>query len=83
MNPYYHYALADSAIKPATTMALGEIQQAISLKRDDHRFYFLEGLVHYRQGDVARARSSLATPSASAWKTPTRSVTQINWLYWA
>ena len=30
------------------------------MKRDDHRFYFLEGLVHYRQGDVDGARSSLA-----------------------
>ena len=61
MNPYYHYALADSAYKAGNyDAALGEIEQAISLKRDDHRFYFLEGLVHYRQGDVARARSSLA-----------------------
>jgi Flp pilus assembly protein TadD len=62
MNPYYHYALADSAYKAGNyDAALGEIEQAISLKRDDHRFYFLQGLVHYRQGDVARARSSLAT----------------------
>jgi len=61
MNPYYHYALADSAYKAGNyETALGEIEKAISLKRDDHRFYFLEGLVHYRQGDVAGARSALA-----------------------
>lgn len=61
INPYYHYALADSAYKSGDySLALGEIEKAISLKRDDHRFYFLEGLVHYRQGDVDGARSSLA-----------------------
>jgi len=62
MNPYYHYALADSAYKAGNyDTALDEIGRAISLKGDDHRFYFLQGLVQYRQGDVARARSSLAT----------------------
>ena len=61
INPYYHYALADSAYKSGDySLALGEIEKAIALKRDDHRFYFLEGLVHYRQGDFAGARSSLA-----------------------
>ena len=51
----------DSAYKSGDySLALGEIEKAIALKRDDHRFYFLEGLVHYRQGDIAGARSSLA-----------------------
>ena len=60
-NPYHHYALAQSAYRDANyDDALSEIRSAISLKRDDHRFYFLEGLIHYRRGDVSDARSSIA-----------------------
>jgi Flp pilus assembly protein TadD len=62
LNPYYHYALAEGAYRDGDyASALSEIKSAISRKRDDHRFYFLEGLIHYRRGDVADARSSIAT----------------------
>jgi Flp pilus assembly protein TadD len=62
LNPYYHYALAEGAYRDGDyANALSEIKNAISRKRDDHRFYFLEGLIHYRRGDVADARSSIAT----------------------
>ena len=62
LNPYYHYALAEGAYRDGDyANALSEIKSAISRKRDDHRFYFLEGLIHYRPGDVADARSSIAT----------------------
>jgi Flp pilus assembly protein TadD len=62
LNPYYHYALAEGAYRDGNyEIALSEIKSAISRKRDDHRFYFLEGLIHYRRGDVIDARSSIAT----------------------
>jgi Flp pilus assembly protein TadD len=62
LNPYYHYALAEGAYRDGEyATALSEIKSAISRKRDDHRFYFLEGLIHYRRGDVADARSAIAT----------------------
>ncbi len=61
-NPYYHYELAETAYRDGDyDRALSEIKHAISLKRDDHRLYFLEGLIHYRLGDVADARSAIAT----------------------
>jgi Flp pilus assembly protein TadD len=61
-NPYYHFGLAQSAYGNGNdVLALDEVRKAIALKRDDHRFYFLEGLIHYRQGDVVDARASIAT----------------------
>jgi len=61
INPYYHYGLAESAYQAADyPTALAEIRRAIELKADDHRFFFLEGLVHYRMGNIGDARSSLA-----------------------
>lgn len=62
MNPYYHFALAERAYRSADYEgALDEVKQAIALKRDDHRFYFLQGLAHFRSGDIAGARTSIAT----------------------
>jgi Flp pilus assembly protein TadD len=61
LNPYYHYALAENAYRVGDDAgALAEIKKAIALKNDDHRLYFLEGLIHYRRGDVSDARSSIA-----------------------
>ena len=61
INPYHHYALAQQAYAAADyPTALAEIGAAIRLKRDDHRFYFLEGLVHYHMGNMADARSALS-----------------------
>jgi len=61
INPYYHYGLAESAYRAADyATALAEIKRAIEIKSDDHRFFFLEGLVHYRLGNLADARSSMS-----------------------
>jgi Flp pilus assembly protein TadD len=61
INPYYHYGLAESAYQATDyPTALAEIKRAIELKSDDHRFFFLESLVHYRMGNIGDARSSLA-----------------------
>jgi len=60
INPYYHYGLAERAYETADfDTALSEIKRAISLKADDHRFFFLEGLVQYKLGNIGGARSSL------------------------
>ena len=69
LNPYYHYALAEGAYRDGDyANALSEIKSAISRKRDDHRFYFLEGLIHYVQAFCHRGigdiifRESLGLP---------------------
>jgi Flp pilus assembly protein TadD len=61
INPYYHYALAERAYESTDyRVALDEIKRAIALKADDHRFFFLEGLVQYKLGNIGDARSSLS-----------------------
>jgi tetratricopeptide (TPR) repeat protein len=64
-NPYYYFALANTAYEEQRfDDALAQIGRAIRLKHDEHQFYFLRGLVHYRlgrreaaRGDFAEARS--------------------------
>jgi Flp pilus assembly protein TadD len=61
-NPYYHYALAERAFADEQWgVARNEIKRAIDLKRDDHRFFFLQSLIHYKLGDMVGARTSLVT----------------------
>jgi tetratricopeptide (TPR) repeat protein len=48
-NPYYHYIQAQTAYeKEEFDDALAYLEEAIKLKRDEHQFYFLRGLVHYQ-----------------------------------
>jgi len=48
-NPYYHYFKAQTAYREnELDDALVYLAEAIRLKRDEHQFYFLRGLVHYR-----------------------------------
>ncbi|HEX7034720.1 MAG TPA: tetratricopeptide repeat protein [Pseudomonadales bacterium] len=59
-NPWYHYALAQSAYEDADYEAsLNHIDQAIDLRRRVARFHFLRGLVQNQLGDSAAARVSL------------------------
>src|SRR5690606_37609773 len=59
-NPWYHYALAQSAYEDADYEAsLHHIDQAIDLRRRVARFHFLRGLVQNQLGDTAAARVSL------------------------
>jgi len=51
-NPYYHYFLAQTAYQQNEYEdALAHLAEAIRLKRDEHQFYFLRGLVHYRMNE--------------------------------
>jgi tetratricopeptide (TPR) repeat protein len=46
-NPYYHYFQAQTAYQQNELEdALAYLAEAIRLKRDEHQFYFLRGLVH-------------------------------------
>jgi len=46
-NPYYHYIQAQTAYQQNELEdALAYLAKAIRLKRDEHQFYFLRGLVH-------------------------------------
>jgi len=46
-NPYYHYFQAQTAYQQNEPEdALAYLAEAIRLKRDEHQFYFLRGLVH-------------------------------------
>jgi len=48
-NPYYHYFRAQAAYQENELEdALDYLAEAIRLKRDEHQFYFLRGLVHYQ-----------------------------------
>lgn len=48
-NPYYHYFQAQTAYQQNELEdALAYLAEAIRLKRDEHQFYFLRGLVHYQ-----------------------------------
>jgi len=48
-NPYYHYSQAQTAYRDIELEdALAYLAEAIRLKRDEHQFYFLRGLVHYQ-----------------------------------
>lgn len=61
INPYFHYALARRAYVAADyPVALAQIKRAISLKKNDDKLYFLQGLIYYRNGDLRAAQESLA-----------------------
>ena len=48
-NPYYHYFQAQTAYQEnELDEALVYLAEAIKLKKDEHQFYFLQGLVHYQ-----------------------------------
>ncbi len=48
-NPYYHYFQAQAVYQEDKFEdALAYLAKAIRLKRDEHQFYFLRGLVHYQ-----------------------------------
>ena len=58
-NPYYHQHLAMMALDDdLVDEALRHVNRAIALKDDEHQFYHLEGLVHYRAGRVELAERS-------------------------
>jgi len=58
-NPYYHYALAQSAFEKADfEQSLTAIDQAIDLKRRIPRFYLFKGLVEQRLGRTDAAEES-------------------------
>ena len=60
-NPYYHYHLAQKDFARGDFEASrAHLKQALRLKRDEHQFYFLRGLVEYQQGDLAAAHADLA-----------------------
>jgi tetratricopeptide (TPR) repeat protein len=55
-NPYYHYIQAQTAYKENQLEdALAYLEEAIRLRRDEHQFYFLRGLVHYKMKAYALA----------------------------
>ena len=48
-NPYYHYSQAQVAYQEnELDDATAYLAEAIKLKRDEHQFYFLRGLVHHQ-----------------------------------
>jgi Flp pilus assembly protein TadD len=55
-NPYFHYFQAQAAYEQSEYEdALVHLEEAIRLKRDEHQFYFLRGLVHYRLAEYELA----------------------------
>jgi Flp pilus assembly protein TadD len=59
-NPYYHYSRAQRAYESEQYRASLELLDvALRLKRDEHQFYFLQALAHYRLGERQQAERSL------------------------
>ncbi len=49
-HPYYHYYLAQAAYREGRLDdTLVHLAKAIKLKKDEHQFYFLRGLVHQQR----------------------------------
>jgi Flp pilus assembly protein TadD len=58
-NPYYHYAVARDAFEQRRFEdALAALKRAVRLKRDDHEFYYLQGLAHLELDQRPSAASS-------------------------
>ena len=52
-NPYYHYHLAQAAFREGRyEETLSHLSKAVSLKDDEHQFYFLRGLVHQQRNEI-------------------------------
>lgn len=59
-NPYYHFALAESALAEGSAYAaLASIDQAIRLRKDEHRFHHLRAVILTRIGRHDASRASL------------------------
>lgn len=59
-NPYYYFALAEQAFhNDAFEFALQSVEQAISLQRDNARFYALRAATAQELGDVALQQKSI------------------------
>ncbi len=59
-NPYYHFALAEQAFRnDAFEFALHSVEQAISLQRDNARFYALRAATAQELGDLALQQKSI------------------------
>ena len=55
-NPYYHYYTALAAYKSdELDTALERLEPAFRLRRDEHKFYQLQGLIYARKGDTETA----------------------------
>lgn len=64
-NPYYHYWLARKSFAAGDLSATsGHLSRAIVLKDDESRFYFLKGMVEFKEGDLDAARRDLSRASA-------------------
>ena len=61
-NPYHHYWLAQRAFKLSQLSAASEAtHRAIELNPNDHRFYFLQGMILRRMDKPREAQRSLDT----------------------
>jgi tetratricopeptide (TPR) repeat protein len=68
-NPYYHYSLAHAAYRDGRlddTLEL--LRRAIRLKRDEHKFYSLQGQVQLELGQRSAAASSFTRARDSAMR---------------
>jgi Flp pilus assembly protein TadD len=59
-NPYYHFAVAEQAFRnDAFEIALHSVEQAISLQRDNARFYALRAATAEELGDLVLQQKSI------------------------
>jgi Flp pilus assembly protein TadD len=66
-NPYYQQYMAKQALDALNfEEALDYLDKAIALKDDEHQFYHLEGIIHYRSGRSDLAQQSFREASRVA-----------------
>jgi Flp pilus assembly protein TadD len=66
-NPYYRFHLAREAFRTEDyDVAIGHLEQAIRVKENDDRFYFLLGSSYLKKGDLEAAQRWLARGKAVA-----------------
>lgn len=59
-NPYYHMLVAEQAYADGRAdEALAAINQAIRLRRDEHRFHYMRAVILARIGQIDASRASL------------------------
>jgi Flp pilus assembly protein TadD len=66
-NPYYHYSLAREAYQEQQyPQALEHLKAAIRLKKDEHQFFYLQGLTHYQMQATGEAEESFTRAKNAA-----------------
>ena len=67
-NPYYKYEMGKSALSNEDfDKSIGLFKEAISLKEDEHLFYYSLALSYYETGDLKKAMKNISNAIKYSW----------------